>query len=216
MSTNSSSTSTSTTSSSTSSNSPSHSSSSSSKSSFINDLGFSDPDNFSVDFSFVDSGINMEDNSNSLFSGSSLSILSALAILFTWFTSFPGISKQALHQLLYILHNLILPPGNLLPATYAEAYKMIQAFLVPVQEFHCCPNDCLIYRGSNENDTHCMVCGEERYLSGDIPKKRFKYLPLISRIEQYFCSANMSKLLQSHNTSLHQRTDVNDIHQTDT
>ena len=168
---------------------------------------------------FNDSGINLEDNFNSskLFPGSSLNVLGALAILISWFSSFPGISKQAFHQLLHILHHFILPSGNCLPATYSEAFSIIQSFLVPVKEYHCCPNDCILYRGAYADATTCAVCGEGRYLEGCTPKKRFKYLPLMPRIERYFCDASISKLIQSHTSPQSSPSaDVHDIQQTDT
>ena len=165
-----------------------------------------------------DTGIRFEDTeptSPQLFAGSSLNVLGSLAILFSWFSAFPGISKQALNQLFHILHYFILPPGNSLPATYAAALSIIQPLLSPKREYHCCPNDCIIYRGPHADDTHCHVCGEERYLEKSIPKKRFKYLPLISRVERYFKNKTISKLFQDH---IYQpaTADVHDIHQTST
>ena len=53
-------------------------------------------------------------------------------------------------------------------------------------------------------------CGEERYLDGEIPKKRFKYLPLASRVKRYFNNASMSKLFQDH-IMITQSDDVNDM-----
>lgn len=99
----------------------------------------------------------------------------ALSVLLSWFTRFPGISKQAFSQLLYMLHNIILPSGNLLPASYDAAYAVIKPYLISVQEYHCCPNDCILYRGPHADKTSCPICGEERYVNGGrVPKKRFK------------------------------------------
>lgn len=165
-------------------------------------------------------GFTLEDDQSStpLFSGSSLNVLGTLAILFSWFTSFPGISKQAFHQLLHILHYFILPSGNSLPSTYAAAFSIIQSFLVPVEEYHCCPNDCILYRGPYADDKCCDVCGEERYIGGHIPGKQFKYLPLLPRIKRYFQNACISKLIQSHiqQSSSTSDTHVHDIQQSGT
>ena len=150
---------------------------------------------------------------DTLFEGSSIGVIGAISLLMSWFASFPGISKQALGQLLFILHHVILPSGNLLPATYKDAFSVIQSQLVPVTEFHCYPNDCILYRGAYAAATHCPSCGEERYLDGEIPKKRFKYLPLASRVKRYFNNASISKLFQDHIMTT-QSDDVNDIHQT--
>ena len=105
--------------------------------------------------------------------------------IFTWFTTYPGISKEAFGQLLHILHNFLLPIGNVLPATYAEARTVVKPMLVPVEEYHCCVNDCVVFRGVLKNETQCPLCGEARFTSGHIPRKRFKYIPLGPRIKQY-------------------------------
>ena len=161
-------------------------------------------------FSFGDT-----EHTSPLFPGSSINILSSLAILFSWFSAFPGISKQAFNQLFHILHYFILPSGNSLPATYTDAYSIIRHLLATVEDYDCCPNDCILYRGPHANSTHCPICGEERYMDKTIPKKRFKYIPLLPRIQRYFKNKNISKLLQDHMTQP-ATADVHDIHQTST
>ena len=175
------------------------------------------PDPFLEEFGHDLGGV-FDDSSNSdhIFPGSSLNVLGTLAILFTWFSSFPGISKQALGQLLFILHHFILPSGNILPATYAAAFQIIQPLIVPVQEHHCCPNDCMVYRGPHAKASHCPVCGEARYKNGgNVPKKRFKYIPLGPRIKRYFGNANISQLLQRH-SQIQTSNSVHNIQETQT
>ena len=48
---------------------------------------------------------------------------------------FPGMSKE---ELLSLLHEFILAIGNKLPASYGEAKKLIDPYLSPVTEYHCC------------------------------------------------------------------------------
>lgn len=154
-------------------------------------------------------------NSENLFPGSSVSVLGALAMLFAWFSAFPGISKEALGKLLYILHNFLLPSGNLLPASYAQAFSLIQSLLVPVQEYHCCVNDCILYRDSYSKLSHCPKCGEAHFSEGGkVARKRFKYIPLGPRIRLYFSSARISQLLQS-NIKPSNSNDIHDIQQSD-
>ena len=150
-----------------------------------------------------------------LFPGSSLSLLSALATIFSWFTAFPGVSKEALGRLLFILHKLILPSGNSLPASYASAYAVIKSHLVRVEEYHCCVNDCVVYRGAKKDLKHCPECLEPRFLADGVPRKRFKYLPLGPRIKRLFGCARTSQLLQSHSNPVDQSC-IADIHQTNT
>ena len=92
---------------------------------------------------------------------------------------------------------------------------MIKSHLVPITEYHACPNDCILYRGAHIDAAHCPKCGEERFSDRGIPKKRSKYLSLGSRIKRYFGNESISKLLQSHSTTA-MSDDVHDIHQTTT
>ena len=53
--------------------------------------------------------------------------------------------------------------------------------------------------GDYEHEIQCPVCKEERYKPGTkIPRKRFKYIPLETRIRRMFIDKKTSQLLQSH------------------
>ena len=151
-----------------------------------------------------------------LFDGSSLSVISALAILFSWFSACPGITKEAFGRLLFILHEFLLPSNNSLPASYADALALIRGLLSPTEDYHCCINDCIVYRGEYKSLTQCPQCREPRYQSGKVPRKRFKYLPIGPRIRRYFSSAQTSQLLQSHHTVASESHGIHDIHHTET
>ena len=138
-----------------------------------------------------------------LFSCSTLSRFQATLILISWFSKFPGISKNAFSQLLSILHTKILPENNTLPTSYAEAASVLKSHMTPVQEYHCCTNDCVVFRDSKTHSykglCECPVCGESRYKpSTTIPRKTFKYLPVTDRIIKWFGNEQTSYLLQSH------------------
>ncbi len=138
---------------------------------------FSDTESFFGNFEdYVDPAISHSAESSAekgdrLFSGSPLSVVQTLAILISWFCSFPGISKQAFSQLLFLLHTFVLPSGNLLPTHYNAALSLIATFLLPVKEYHCCVNDCVVYRNSPraqyQHLAQCPHCGEDRYLPWD-------------------------------------------------
>ena len=169
---------------------------------------------------FIDSGLECSIDGNppptdNLWPGSSLSVVATIAILFSWFSSFPGVSKEAFSHLLHILHKHILPSGNILPATYTEALSAIRCHLVDVQEFHCCVNDCIVYRGAYKDLTQCPHCQESRYFEGGhhVPRKRFKYIPFGQRVRKYFSNKTTSQLLQRHNTAKTGNI-VHDIHET--
>ena len=141
--------------------------------------------------------------SPALYCGAPITTQQALHTLVAWFSSSPGLSKSAFSRLLYIIHSFILPKGNNLPSSYADAIKEVQAFLSPVKDYHCCINDCVVFRKSHVGDyTHlsrCPRCDEDHYKEGTtIPRKRFKYLPLETRVRRLFSDKVTSKLLQSH------------------
>ena len=61
-----------------------------------------------------------------------------------WFSEHPGISKEALSDILKLEHAEVLPPGNKLPASYDDAMKLVEPFLIQPFVFHACPNDCIV------------------------------------------------------------------------
>ena len=79
-------------------------------------------------------------SSELLFETSTLSVSQSLALLFKWFCSYPGISKECFSRLLYLLHTFFLPTGNKLPKSYIKARALIKDVLVPVQSYDCCVN----------------------------------------------------------------------------
>ena len=142
------------------------------------------------------------DSSECLYESSEFSVIQTLAILFTWFCSFP-ISKEAFGRLLYLLHQFVLPVNNKLPNSYERARSTIQDFLVPVQEYDCCVNDCIVFRNCSDGKFKdliaCPKCDSDRYYpSTKIAKKRFKYIPLAPRIKRMFANETVSELLQRH------------------
>ena len=141
-----------------------------------------------------------------LYEGSTLSTFQALSILFSWFSVHPGISKSAFEHLLNILHRYLLPSENNLPATYKKAREIFQPCLSPVIEYDCCVNDCVVFRDSSSGKysklKECPVCKEPRFQSAcrskSVPFKRFKYLPVETRVRRLFANEQMSTLIQSH------------------
>lgn len=158
------------------------------------------------------------DTTTMLYHGSNMSCFQATAILLSWFSRFPGMSKNSFTQLLDILHNQILPEGNTLPTSYAQAVTTLGAYITPVQEYHSCVNDCILFRESHKDLDGCPVCGESRYKPNtQIPRKVFKYLPISNRIKRWYGNQHTSALLQSHKESIPARstcvTHVKSIHE---
>lgn len=155
-----------------------------------------------------------------LYQSSNLSVVKTLAILFTWFSSFPGISKEAFGRLLYVLNNFILPKDNKLPDSSGKALTMIKHLLVSLEEHDSCVNDCVVFRKCGEGDftrlTHCPKCNSDRYEPNTaISRKKFKYIPIGPRLKRMFSDKTVSKLLQSHLQQPQEQTNIADLHQSE-
>ena len=70
-------------------------------------------------------------------------------------------------------------------------------------------------QGKHLNLTKCPVCNEDRYSSRSLnsPRKRFKYIPLESRLRKWFGHDISSSLLQSHQYEQQTEKKVSSIHQ---
>jgi hypothetical protein len=61
-----------------------------------------------------------------------------------------GITDKGFEGLLGIVKNM-LPEGNKLPSTTYEAKKVVCPLGLDVQKIHACPNDCILYRGDEDD-----------------------------------------------------------------
>ena len=135
-----------------------------------------------------------------LYPGAQITVLQAIFQYLYWFTEHPSISKDALSDLLHFQHHNVLPPGNLLPNSYEKAMKLVEPFLIKPLIFHCCPNDCILFRGENLSLSECPVCHAKRYVTGSshVAVKRFIYLPIAPRLIRLFGTANLAFIVQNH------------------
>jgi len=149
-----------------------------------------------------------------LYHGSSVSLLQAVASQFLWFSSNPGISKESLSYQ-FSVQKCLLPPDNLLPCNYEEAYAIIQPFLVKSLCFHACPHDCVLFRDSDSFKysalDKCPKCGSNRFLSSNIPRKHFLYLPLGPRFGRLYGTASLAQVVQSFPIDVKDAIQVGDV-----
>ncbi len=82
-----------------------------------------------------------------LYAGSTVSVIQSVASHLMWFTSHPNISKDAFSDMLWMEHSSTLPSGNLLPCSYTDLLKLVEPYLIKPVIFHCCPKDCVVFRG---------------------------------------------------------------------
>ena len=141
------------------------------------------------------------------------SLMDALVKYLKWFSEHPGISKDALSDILRLEHNEVLPSGNKLPSSFADAMKLAEPFLIQPILFHVCPNDCILFRNEYANLNICSMCGASCYTKWDIPARRFTYLTIGPRLVRLFGTKNLAEIIQCH--GLHQssrKTHLYDIH----
>lgn len=142
----------------------------------------------------------VDDSSGPLYPGATITTFQATSILTSWFSLYPGVTKSAFKY----LHKHILPVGSNLPESYRNAHKSVNSFLTPVKEYHCCVNNCVVYRnsasGMYDDLDACPKCSESRYKdsNGKIPRRRFNHLPLELRLRRLFGHKTTSQLLQQH------------------
>ena len=143
-----------------------------------------------------------------LYENAPVSVLQALQQHFTWFTQHPSVSKEAFSEMLYTLHHGTLPRGNLLPDSYDKAMAVIKEYVIKPVVYHCCPNDCITFRGDTADLIKCSKCGADRYLRGKIPAKSFTYFPLKPRLIRMFETPRRSEMIQSHKACLDSPSDM--------
>jgi hypothetical protein len=103
-----------------------------------------------------------------------------------------GVTDSGFNKLLIMMKKL-LPRDNELPTSTYEAKKLVCSRGLDVQKIHACPNDCILYRGEEENWHACLLCTALRYkirwdapgdVEGEPPRKRVPakvmwYAPII-------------------------------------
>ena len=154
-----------------------------------------------------------------LYPGAEITKLQAVSMLTSWFTLHPGISKQAFDRLLQLLHNHILPLGNILLSKYQD-----QTLLSPTVVYHCCINDCVVFRdskaGAYSGLSHCPKCNQPRCKSLDshVPRKKFLHMPLETRLRRMFGQEHTAKLFQQHSNDqpVSSGSKISSIHKTST
>ena len=53
--------------------------------------------------------------------------------------------------------------GNLLPNTMYEAKQIVYPVGLKIEKIHACWNNCVLFRGENEDLDNCPECGMSRY-----------------------------------------------------
>jgi len=120
-----------------------------------------------------------------------------------------GWSNKSFTDLVNFLADM-LPEGNVMPKSTAEAKKILCPIELKYERIHACPNDYIIYWGKYKDNVSCPICETSRYKKKDrpeelevkdkkqIPAKVFWYFPVIPRLERLFANPAIAKLLRWH------------------
>ena len=154
-----------------------------------------------------------------LFENRDVTVLQAIASYFMWFTEHPSTSKRALSDLLP-LNKRLLPQPNNLPGSYDEALNFIKPFFLPIEIYHVCPNNCVVFRKTSRYDYSklktCPVCGANQYWGNKNAWRKFHYFPLGPRWRRMYGDASISQVIQGHTREHNYDTEepflMHDIH----
>ncbi|XP_025703763.1 uncharacterized protein [Arachis hypogaea] len=132
-----------------------------------------------------------------------------------------GVSDKAMLMILDLLRDAF--EQAQFPSTLYEAKKTIRKLGIEYKKVDACSNDCMLYRGEDENATKCKQCGTSRWKQKTrkgsvtklkilvrkngkpLPEKTLRYFPLIPRLQRLFmCSKTSSDMLW------HKEADNND------
>lgn len=149
--------------------------------------------------------------SEPLYYGASTTVLQALVHYFKWLSEHPGVSRDALSEMLHMQHK-ILPTGNLLPDSYRAAMRVAEPHLIKPEVIHVCPKDCILFRGQFAQLSECPICHSKRYIDQTcIPVRKFIYLPIGPRLIRLFGTASLAGLMYSSADSGEQKDEVHDV-----
>ena len=112
----------------------------------------------------------------------------------------------------FVCRSVFFHQGTCYQVTMKRHSHIIKPYLVKSLCCHACPRDCVLFR-----DTHnfkfstlvkCPKCGSDRYLSRNITRKHFLYLPLGPRFGHLFGTASLAQVVQLFGTNEKYRTQL--------
>ncbi|XP_074373820.1 uncharacterized protein LOC141714187 [Apium graveolens] len=162
------------------------------------EVAYNSDDHDSYDFNrFV------ADAEQPLYKGSECTKLESMLKLHNWKSRF-GISDSAFTDLLTSVGSF-LPQDHVLPVNAYEANETLSDLGLEYIKFHACPNNCILYKGINLNESECPKCRLSRWkvakdgkLRVNSPAKVMWYFPIISRFKRMFKSPDTAEQLIWH------------------
>ena len=142
-----------------------------------------------------------------------ITILEGVYEILRDFVFTPDASKMSTSARFKQLKEKFLPENNMMPASFDQALQLITSFLMPLEKFHVCPNDCVIFRKEFTSLSKCPVCDASRYKDdGKTAWRNFTYFPITPRIRRLFATEITHKILREHSNKGIINGQMNDIH----
>jgi hypothetical protein len=135
-----------------------------------------------------------------LFPGSQLSCLSTTLLLLNCCRTH-GCSTTFIDELFKLLSKSVLPTANSLPTSEYTASKKLKELGLSYNSIHACPNSCMLFRGEDENLTHCNKCAAPRYRQCGqslVPIRVLRHFPLLPRIRRMFSTPLQASFMSWH------------------
>ena len=109
-------------------------------------------------------------------------------------------TDECFDDMMEFWHDRLPKKGNTCPTSIGEAKKAVCPLNLPHVKYHVCINDCIIYRGEDDEKTTCPVCKASRYKRGSkkAPQKVVWYFPLTPRLQRYFANPKEAELMRWH------------------
>ena len=92
-----------------------------------------------------------------LYAWSSSNRLTSILMLLVCCTTF-AIPNNFVDDLLKLLHETILPKGNMLPKTFYKAKCLLMKSGLSYNSIHACRDGCCLFRKELEDATECPIC----------------------------------------------------------
>ncbi|XP_072074365.1 uncharacterized protein [Arachis hypogaea] len=121
-----------------------------------------------------------------------------------------GWSNASFTALLELLKEAI--PHLNIPDSFNKIKAMVKDLGLGYNKIHACPNDCVLFRDTYEDDEFCPICGASRYIENievdievdklkkkSVPAKVLRHFPLIPRLKKLFLCSKTAELLRWHN-----------------
>ena len=85
-----------------------------------------------------------------------------------------------------------------IPQSFDSLVLFLKPFLVPLQSFDMCKNDCVAFRGQNKDATECPKCGSSRFAANGQAVRKFIYMSIEQRIRRMVETHGTRQLLDQH------------------